>query len=115
MTETDPYGKSSKEPGSKLDAGKSPVWQGLLDYFPRACAAIADLSQAGADKYSWKGWESVPEGINRYRNAGVRHILAEAVEGPFDSELTERGYPILHLTQVVWNHMAALELYLKED
>lgn len=107
--EKDPHGKTSKEPGSKLDAGKSPVYQGLLDYFPRACKAVADVSARGAAKYAWKGWETVPDGQNRYRNALGRHIVDEAIQGDYDPD----GF--LHAAQIAWNAMAALELKLKED
>jgi hypothetical protein len=107
--EYDPNGKNSKEPGSKLDGGKSEVWEGLLDYFPRACLAVAAVSSYGAKKYSWKGWESVPNGVRRYANAGARHILSEAIEGPYDQESG-----LLHKQHKAWNAFAELELYLRE-
>src|SRR4051812_35169184 len=98
IVESDPYGKPAKGLGSKLDAGKSPVWQGLLDYFPRACIAVADISKFGADKYAWKGWETVPDGINRYLNADGRHIVYEAMDGPKDRDSGKR-----HLAHRAWN------------
>lgn len=107
--EQDPNGKSAKEMGSKLDAGKSPVFQGLLSYFPRACLAVADVSARGAAKYAWKGWESVPDGINRYSDALARHIVNEEIEGKYDAD----GF--LHKAQIAWNAMASLELFLKES
>lgn len=107
--EADPNGKSAKESGSKLDSGKSPVFRGLLDYFPRACLAVAQVSEAGAKKYTWKGWEDVPDGVNRYSDAMVRHIVNEALEGPFDPE----GF--LHKAQTAWNSFATLELYLRDN
>lgn len=115
--EKDPTGKSSKDPGSKLDAGKAPIFQGVLDYFPRAVEAVALLSQLGANKYSWKGWEKVPDGFNRYKNAAGRHNIKLSKEGPYDLDpywfkINER---VLHQTQVAWNELAALELYLREQ
>lgn len=107
-TERDPNGKSSKELGSKLDAGKAPVFRGLLNYFPRACLAVAAVSAAGAQKYAWKGWETVPDGINRYSDALGRHVVNEQIEGPYDPD----GF--LHAAQIAWNAMARLELILKE-
>jgi hypothetical protein len=107
--EADPSGKKSHEPGAKLDFGKSPVFQGLFDYFPRACKAVADVSAGGARKYAWKGWESVPDGINRYNNALGRHIVNLGIEGEYDVD----GF--LHRAQIAWNAMAALELWLKEQ
>ena len=111
--EVDPNGIAAKQPGAKLDAGKAPVWQGVLDYFPRSVIALANLSGAGASKYSWKGWESVPDGENRYRNAAARHAVYESIEGLWDSDMKSRGYDVLHQTQKAWNEMAALELMLR--
>ncbi len=108
--EVDPFGKSAKESGSKLDAGKSPVRRGLLEYFPRACEAIADISLFGASKYAWKGWETVPDGENRYGDAGVRHIIKAAIEGPIDKDSGK-----LHAGHEAWNAMARLELILKDQ
>lgn len=109
MNQTDPYGKSPHEKGAKLDSGKEPVFRGLLDYFPRACKAVAQVSAAGAAKYAWKGWEEVPDGINRYADALARHIVNEAIEGQFDSE----GFR--HAAQQAWNALARLELILREE
>ena len=109
MAEKDPNGKGQHEPGAKLDAGKVAVWRGLLDYFPRACGEVAYVSQKGAEKYAWKGWEAVPDGINRYRDAMVRHIVNESIEGRYDPD----GFR--HLAQIAWNALAALELTLKEE
>jgi hypothetical protein len=108
--ETDPNGKSNKEPGAKLDAGKSPVFRGLIDYFPRACARVAIVSDKGARKYSWKGWETVPDGILRYSDALVRHLLAEG-----RGELIDNDTGCLHAEQVAWNALARLELILREQ
>lgn len=109
LVEKDPHGRDPKQPGAKLDAGKPAVWQGVMDYFPRALKAVALVSQKGAEKYAWKGWESVPDGINRYRNAGLRHVLDESVDGIWDRD----GFR--HLAQQCWNLLAALELTLKQE
>lgn len=106
--ESDPNGKSLKEPGAKGDAGKSPVTRGALAYFPRALYAVAEVSKFGASKYSWKGWESVPDGVERYRDALGRHILYEAVEG-----LRDKDTGLLHAAHAAWNALAVLELMLK--
>lgn len=107
--EKDPNGLDPKQGGAKLDAGKSPVWQGLLDYFPRACEAVALVSAGGAAKYSWKGWETVDDGVNRYNNALGRHQLKLSIEGEYDAE----GF--LHRAQIAWNALAALELWLRQQ
>lgn len=107
--ERDPTGRDPHTLGAKLDDGKSPVYQGLFDYFPRACMAVANVSGGGAKKYAWKGWEQVPDGINRYMNAAGRHTLKLSTEGEYDPE----GF--LHRAQIAWNDLAALELWLREQ
>ena len=108
MTEKDPNGMDPNKPGAKLDAGKSPVRRGLLEYFPRACMAVADVSAGGARKYTWNGWESVEGGIDRYGDAEVRHICKAAIEGPVDPDMG-----LLHAAHEAWGAMARLELILR--
>lgn len=107
--ESDPNGISAHTPGAKLDAGKAPVSRGVLQYFPRALKAVSMVSLVGANKYAWKGWEEVPDGINRYGDALGRHLLAEVVEGPIDADTKQ-----LHASQVAWNALARLELILRD-
>lgn len=109
-SESDPLGKSAKDPGSKLDAGKIPVLRGALQYFPLALAAVAGVSLKGAEKYTWKGWATVPDGVNRYGDALARHLLAEETDGPID-----RDTGCLHAAQVAWNALARLELMLRAE
>lgn len=110
MAEFDPNGKQAREPGSKLDAGKPKIVQGVLRYFPRAIAAVAGISEFGANKYLWNGWESVPDGISRYEEAEVRHILKEETEGPGDYDSLH-----YHKAHKAWNALASLELFLREQ
>lgn len=115
--EFDPSGRPATEPGAKLDAGKSPVFQGSFQYFPRALLAVADVSEAGAVKYTWEGWRSVPNGIARYGNAIGRHILKEKIEGLYDLQMmNDPNHPVmvLHAAQVAWNALARLDLMLVE-
>jgi hypothetical protein len=109
MSESDPTGLSPHQPGAKLDSGKSPVFRGVVDYFPRALQAVALVSLFGATKYTWKGWESVPEGVERYSDAMVRHMIAEAMEGPVTPDSG-----LLHAAHTAWNALAVLELKLRE-
>jgi hypothetical protein len=105
--ESDPTGRAPHEPGAKLDAGKAPVLRGLLAYFPRACRAVADVSAHGAGKYTWRGWETVPDGIDRYGDALVRHLLTE--------DERDRDSGLLHAAHAAWNALARLELILREQ
>lgn len=113
MLEFDPTGRTAHEPGAKLDQGKAPLFRGLLDYFPRACLAVSEISAIGAAKYAWKGWESVPDGFLRYTDALARHLVAEAIEGPYDAGPGGTGK--LHASQVAWNALARLELFLRDE
>jgi hypothetical protein len=108
LVEADPLGRNPNEPGAKLDAGKAPVFRGLLDYFPRACNAIAEVSEVGAKKYTWKGWETVPDGYNRYSDALVRHML----KGTY--ELLDQDTNLTHAAHAAWNALARLELLMKD-
>ena len=110
MSEADPTGKDPKSPGAKLDAGKAPVRQGVLEYFPRALIEVARVSEFGARKYSWGGWGPVEDGITRYGNAMSRHAVKAAIEGPLDADSG-----LLHAAHEAWNALARLELILRED
>lgn len=107
--ESDPNGKNPHEPGAKLDSGKAPVFRGLLDYFPCACEAVAEVSAFGANKYAWKGWETVPDGVSRYSDAMVRHVTKEA-----KGEVLDDDSGLSHAAHCAWNALARLELMLRE-
>lgn len=108
--EKDPHGKAPHEAGAKMDAGKSPVRRGLLEYFPRACLAVAQVSFFGAQKYKWDGWKTVPDGINRYGDAQARHVCKAKIDGPIDPDSG-----LAHAAHEVWNALARLELMLIEE
>ena len=107
--ETDPNGYSPSTPGAKLDAGKTPVFSHLFEYFPRALAEVTKISEFGAQKYTRMGWVDVPDGIGRYSDAGLRHTLATARGEDIDSD---SGLP--HAAHAAWNALAVLELKLRE-
>jgi hypothetical protein len=96
--------------GAKLDAGKASIMRGFVTYFPHAIAAVASISDYGAKKYSWGGWLSVPDGIARYGDAMMRHVVAEKTEGAIDRETG-----LSHAAQAAWNAMARLELMIRAD
>lgn len=100
----------------KLDAGKAPVRQGFLNYFPRAILAVAYVSEYGFRKYHKPGapeytlgWLDVPNGEGRFGDADARHTLKPALEGPYDSESG-----LAHLAHKAWNAMAELEIALRD-
>jgi len=94
----------------KYDGGKAPVFRGAISYFPRAISAVAAISAFGASKYAWKGWESVPDGYNRYSDAMVRHLVYEG-----EGEMVDLESGLLHAAHAAWNSLARLELLIKES
>lgn len=95
--------------GAKDDETKPPVYRGVMNYFPRALEEVAKVSGFGAQKYLWKGWESVPDGINRYSDAMQRHVLKEA-----KGEETDPETGLMHLAHAAWGALAVLELRLRK-
>lgn len=100
--ESDPSGKSSHEPGAKLDSGK--LRAGLvLRGFSNALKAVAEVGTFGANKYTDDGWRSVENGRKRYEDALWRHLLARGRD-------EQSGLP--HSWHALWNMMALIELGL---
>lgn len=97
------------EVGVKLDTGKAPAYRGLVQYFPRALLAVSRVSDKGAEKYTWNGWETVENGYARYSDALIRHELYKGIQGDFDEESG-----LLHDAHIAWNALARLELKLRE-
>lgn len=106
--EFDPNGIDQHMPGAKLDGGKMRAWL-MISGFPRALAAVAQVTTIGAQKYTPNGWASVPNGQERYMDAFARHMLAEARGEEIDPETGA-----LHKAQMIWNLLASLELDLRK-
>lgn len=115
LVEQDPHGIDQHKAGAKMDAGKPQLYRHLVAMFPRALTAVSQVSAVGEEKYTYMGWAAVPDGEARYREAGLRHLFAEAcgeVVDQADQRMVERG--ITHAAQASWNALARLELMLKE-
>lgn len=101
-SESDPFGISQHEPGAKNDKGKPLA--ALLTGFSRALEAVVEVSTYGAAKYTRDGWQHVPDGAMRYKDAMWRHLLKAGHE-----ELDpESGFP--HEFHAAWNLLAYIEL-----
>lgn len=107
VAEHDPHGVDRRAPGAKLDSGK--VCGGLLDDFALALLAVAEVGTFGANKYSRGGWQAVPNGEQRYRDAMWRHLLKERHE----ERDTDSG--LRHAAHRAWNALAELELCLRAE
>lgn len=101
--ESDPSGRAAHHPGAKLDAGKTLA--GVLLDFGNALERVARVGTFGAEKYTRGGWQSVPEGEQRYEDALMRHLLELR---NLDGTDPQTGMP--HLWHVAWNVLAVIEL-----
>lgn len=109
MTERDPSGRNPHAPGAKLDAGKVRSALCIMG-FARALTEVAKVTTFGAAKYTPGGWVVVPKGVERYSDAMLRHILAEAAGEDFDADSG-----ILHAAHAAWNALARLDLMIREE
>lgn len=96
----------------KMDMGKVPIFQGFLNYFPRAIIYVALISDYGKRKYAPdeptfnSGWREVANGLLRYLDADARHMVKRCIPtlGEYDEESE-----MAHLAHKAWNAMAELE------
>ena len=114
-SKSDPTGRNANEPGAKLDANKNRMGLVLGD-FSAALNEVSKVGTIGANKYSAHGWLSVPDGVERYTDAMLRHYFKEATGELLDPELTELGNtPVHHAACVAWNALARLQLILNAE
>lgn len=107
--EADPTGKDAHTPGAKLDAGKLRPTLVLRD-MARALKAVIKIATDGAAKYTPGGWLVVPQGLERYEDADLRHMLERFTGQPVDKDSKS-----LHLAHEAWNALAKLELHLRKE
>ena len=85
----------------------SPLFSGVLSYFPDALMAVARVSKAGNDKHNpgqplhWSRGKS-----NDHLDCAARHLLTPYEIDPDIGEL--------HIAMVAWRALAALQIYLEE-
>ena len=101
--------RSPVSDGKKFDVGKAPLAQGFWQYFGKAAAGIAFISEYGAKKYkvaySEQNWRKVDNAKGRYADALLRHLKAHLEGEVLDPE---SGKP--HVDHMAWNAMALSEL-----
>lgn len=84
---------------------ESPIFSGLLDYFPDACAAVSNVSFVGNEQHN----PGEPMRWNRAKSSDhadciVRHLLDA---GTIDSD------NLRHSAKVAWRALALLQLELE--
>ena len=95
--------------GKKYDSGKSMVGT-LCRVFPRALLGIGQCIRFGQGKYpNPKNWSLVEDGLNRYTDSLMRHLLKMFAGQEIDPETK-----LPHIFHVCWNALAIAEFYIKE-
>jgi len=107
-SETDPHEIDQHAAGAKLDKGKTRLAL-VLGGFANALEIVGQVGTFGADKYTDNGWREVPDGVERYSDALLRHVLAELRGETYDKD---SGF--IHAAQTAWNALARLELIIKK-
>lgn len=93
-------------PTDPQERKNAPMYRGLLKYFPRALAAVAELSRIGNEQHNpgqpmhWNRAKSTDHG-----DCIVRH---QCDAGTIDSD------GVRHSTKVAWRALAQLEVELEE-
>ena len=101
--------KADLECKKKEERKKTPVYSGVLKYFPDALKEVSKCSQAGNDQHHADQplhWDK--EKSNDNEDALVRHLIDHSKE-PLDDD------GVLHLAKVAWRSLAALQIYLESS
>lgn len=97
------------EKGVKLDDGKLKL--GLVfGGFANGLKEVGAIGTFGANKYTENGWQTVPNGVDRYKDALLRHLFAWMSGEEFDNESGFR-----HLAHAAWNCLALCTLTFKAE
>ena len=84
----------------------APIARGLLDYFPLACAAVAELSRIGNEQHNpGEPMHWAREKSNDHADCIARHLIDR---GKLD------GDGVMHDVKCAWRALAMAELALEE-
>jgi hypothetical protein len=84
-----------------------PIATGLLDYFPKACAAVANLSWVANEQHNpGEPMHWAREKSSDHDDCLIRHFLER---GTIDSD------GLRHSAKVAWRALAMLELEIEKD
>lgn len=101
-------GVLAEKTGTRVES----IFRGMGNVFASwliAIEQIAQVSEIGANKYCWKGWQQVDNANDRYTEALGRHEIKRHHD-PIDHE-----YGTLHAAHAAWNAWAILELLITVD
>ena len=101
--------EGDKEPTKAEDRKATPVYSGVLKYFPNALKEVSKCSLAGQKQHNHGNelyWDKNKSTDNE--DALVRHLIDHS-SNPLDDD------GVLHLAKVAWRALASLEIYLEDD
>ena len=107
LLDNPPFGQQEKSKAK--DRKDTPVYSGVIKYFPDALKEIARASKIGNDQHlpgQPLHWDRTKSSDNE--DALVRHLIDHGVN-PMDDD------GILHLTKVAWRALASLQVYLDKN
>lgn len=93
--------------GIKYDGDKPRLAEMIID-FKEPLLELCKVWEFGANKYSKSNWKLVDNGIDRYTNAMLRHLVQEE-DNPVDDESL-----LLHASHIAFNALARLYFILQE-
>lgn len=95
-----------------IDNSKLKIWEGAINYFPKALAEVARVSQNGAVKHgvtmTTPSWPDEP--VAHHTNALTRHLFALT-----NGEINEEDDGAYHRAQIAWRALASLEIVLEGE
>lgn len=94
--------------GKKYDEGKPRLAEMIQD-FRLPLIEVAKVWAFGADKYDKGNWRYVLGGEERYTNALMRHLVAEA-----DTQKDDES-ELMHAAHVAWNALARLHFLIEKE
>lgn len=84
-----------------------PLARGLLDYFPQALAAVAELSRIGNDQHNpGQPMHWAREKSTDHADCIMRHLMER---GTIDND------GVAHSTKVAWRALALLQIELEKE
>ena len=98
-------------PGAKDDQGKVRVGM-VLKGFCHALWEVSKLGTFGAQKHVDFGFLSVPNGVARYEDAGLRHKFSKWMAD--DDYAEDAESEVMEAAAEAWNALAHLELLLRK-
>lgn len=101
--------EDSKELSKAEERKATPVYSGVLKYFPNALKEVSKSSVQGQKQHNVGNelyWDKSKSSDNE--DALVRHLIDHTIN-PMDDD------GVLHLAKVAWRALASLEIYLENN